>query len=52
MKTYEQNGYRFFYDFHLRMWTIYKIDNNGNQLGSAEYYSKDRLLLNYSFIKL
>lgn len=49
MKTYEGFGYRWFYDYHLRIWTIYKIDEDGNQIGFAEYYPKNRLLLNYPF---
>lgn len=47
MTTYEDNGYRYFYDTHVRMWTIYKIDAEGNQLGYAEYHTKRALKINY-----
>ena len=43
MKTYEQYNskdgatYRWFYDYYIKLWTIYKIDAVGNQLGDADY---------------
>jgi hypothetical protein len=39
MKThynYEGNA-RIFYDRHIRLWTMIKLDDEGNQIGNAEY---------------
>lgn len=48
MTTYQDNGLRYFYDVHVRMWTLYKIDSEGNQLGPAEYFgNKSQLKANY-----
>lgn len=48
MKTYEDNGYRYWWDWTLKMWAIYSIDSNGNQVGNADYHgTKERLKTNY-----
>lgn len=52
MTTYQDNGLRYFYDVHVRMWTLYKIDNEGNQVGHAEYFgNKGQLKANYPYLK-
>ena len=53
MTTYEEQGLRYFYDMHIRLWTIYNIDAEGNQISrEAEYYySKKHLLENYPILK-
>jgi len=53
MKTYEDNGYRYWYDTKIKMWTIYPIDSKGNQSSKgAEYYGyKEQLLRNYPVLK-
>ena len=40
MKTYIKNGFKYFYDNSVRLWTIYKIDSEGNQVGDADYCTK------------
>lgn len=48
MTTYEQDGYRYWYDTHIRMWTVLTIDENGDQVGHAEYFAnRDQLKANY-----
>lgn len=48
MKTYEWNGYRFYYDTSLKLWTIYQIDSRGNQISrEADYYQTKQELLKY-----
>jgi len=53
MKTYYCNGYLFYYDFYLRLWTIYKASPNGDQLqDEADHYSnKQQLLSAYPDLK-
>ena len=51
MKTYEKNGYRWYWDFHLKLWTIYPIDSEGNQTAPA-YYCRDKKALKKSFPEL
>lgn len=51
MTTYQDSGYRYWYDRSLRMWTIYPIDESGNQLagkeGVADYHAtRERLTIN------
>lgn len=42
----------YYYDPHLRMWTLYRIDEWGNQVGVAEYYgNKKQLKANYPDLK-
>ena len=39
-----------FYDRHLRLWTMIRLDSEGNQIGSADYTScsiQAKLWLNY-----
>lgn len=49
MKTYEDNGFRYFWDYHIKMWTIYPIDKDGNQIskGAEHYGYKEQLKRNY-----
>ena len=52
MKTYEQKIgdeiIRYYYDPHIRFWTLYRIDEGGNQISDAEYYgNKEQLKCNY-----
>lgn len=52
MTTYQENGYRYFYDTHIKMWTVLKIDENGDQVGCAEYFNdRKQLLANYQIFK-
>ncbi len=52
MTTYQENGYRYFYDTHGKMWTVLKIDENGDQVGWAEYFNdRKQLLANYPNFK-
>lgn len=37
MVTYEDHGYRYWYDPSLRLWTITEIDEDGHQVGDADY---------------
>lgn len=37
MTSYKDNGYIYFYDTSLRLWTIFKVDAEGNQIGDADY---------------
>lgn len=32
MKTYQKNGFEYFWDTNIRMWTVYPIDNEGNRI--------------------
>ena len=45
MTTYYDNDYLYYYDTHLRMWTIYKADDKGNQIdrGATYFKNKDEL---------
>lgn len=53
MKTYQDNNYRYFYDTNIRLWTIYKVDEEGNQVENEAYYfqNKKQMRQMYSFIK-
>jgi hypothetical protein len=54
MVTYRDwyNGklYQYFYDFNdsIRLWTIYEIDKNGNQI-SETWYCANKMQLIYNF---
>lgn len=37
MKTYRNGLRRIWYDWHLRMWTMQRVDRSGNQVGEVEY---------------
>lgn len=57
MKTYigTANGktYRYFYDPHIRFWTIYQIDREGNQIADADYCpDRETLLIRYLLTKI
>lgn len=46
MKTYQDNGFRYFYDASFRLWTIYEIDKEGNQVSKeAEHFGDKAQLL-------
>ena len=47
MNTYRDNGFEYFYDTSLRLWTLYKVDDNGNQIGDAYYYNDQNQLFNH-----
>ena len=32
MKTYQKQGYEYFYDRHQRHWVVYPIDADGNRV--------------------
>ena len=48
MKTYQDNNYQYFYDRNIRLWTIFKLDEKGCQVGNADYaHDKSNLKANY-----
>ena len=54
MKTYEEYIrsrnviLRYYYDFYLKLWTVYEIDDGGCQTsGEADYYSTMADLMQY-----
>lgn len=49
MKTYQDNGYRYWYDPSLRSWTIIPVDGEGNQIGSAGYTGGGRKFFHKAF---
>lgn len=54
MKTYESiiEGIRYFYfyDVHIKSWTVFRVDSNNYQVGDAEHYAnKESLLKDYKF---
>jgi hypothetical protein len=54
MKTYEniinETRYWYFYDTHIKSWTILIVDEQDYQVGNAEYYAnKKSLLKDYKF---
>ena len=52
MITYNDSGYQYFYDRSVGSWTIYQVDNEGNQIGHADYHArKDQLKANYPMLK-
>lgn len=52
MVTYNHESTLYFYDPYIRSWTVYKIDENGYQVGDAEHYAhKQSLKLNYPNFK-
>jgi len=59
MKTYyhifssfNASNKKYWWDHHLRMWTLVRIDTEGNQIGEAEYFgNRTQLLKNYPFLK-
>ena len=52
MKTHKIGNYIFWFDWHIKSWTVTKRDNEGNQIGTAEYYAnKCQLLANYPQFK-
>ena len=52
MKTYLHENTRYYWDFYLKFWVVYKVDTNGNQIDEAEYYAnKKQLLANYPNFK-
>jgi len=53
MVTYEDNGYRYYWDTNIKLWTIYPIDAAGNQISKGcEYYGyRAQLIRNYPMIK-
>ena len=52
MKTYLDFPFMYFYDFHIKLWTIYEVDNNLFQLSNADYYhDKTQLLDAYPMLK-
>lgn len=48
MKTYQEDGYEYFYDRNIRQWTLYPIDGKGNRIEwnkddlpiESEYFNK------------
>ncbi len=52
MKTYQENGKRYWFDWSIKSWTLINIDDKGNQIGNAEYYAnKTQLIRNYPTLK-
>lgn len=43
--NYMDNGYFYFFDTVLRMWTIYECDSFGNQLETSEYVPNRKQLI-------
>jgi len=48
MNTYEniidETRYWYFYDVHIKSWTVFKVDKQNYQVGNAEHYANKRLL--------
>jgi hypothetical protein len=52
MKQYFKNGYAYFYDTNIRLWTLYPVDANGNRIEwdsndnpiEAEYFTNKKEL--------
>ena len=52
MITYRHNEFRYYYDSHIRFWTVVVLDDEGNQIGYAEYFAnREQLLSNYPSFK-
>jgi hypothetical protein len=52
MTTYRHNQYRYYFDTHIRMWTVVVLDSENNQIGHAEYFgNRKQLLTNYPEFK-
>lgn len=54
MKTYENTidgiRYWYFYDLAIKSWTVFVVDEEGNQTGNSEYFANKKILLkNYKF---
>ena len=54
MQTYENTikgtRYWYFYDTHIKSWTVLKVDKQNYQIGDAEHYAnKKSLLKDYKF---
>lgn len=42
--------YHYFYDWKIQNWTVYRVDNNGYQVGNAEYFAnRTHMLGSYAF---
>ena len=54
MKTYLTKlvkRYRYYYDTNIKLWTIYQVDNLGNQVDLPDYYNdRDQLQKAYPFL--
>ena len=51
MKTYGYRQLRYFYDWKIKLWTIYGVDNRGNQCTPTFYHhSKKQLLEEYPYL--
>jgi hypothetical protein len=52
MKQYFKNGYAYFYDTNIRLWTLYPVDANKNRIEwdgndnpiEAEYFTNKKEL--------
>ena len=54
MKVYKQTinkiNFMYFFDAHIKSWTVMQLDIYGNQIGFTEYFAnKQSLLSNYKF---
>ena len=50
--TYKDNGYIYFYDRAIKLWTIYAHDDNDYQINTANHYNdKVQLIKAYPLLK-
>lgn len=53
MKTYTENGFQYFYDRYIKLWTVYPVDGEGvrvefdennDHIPADHYHNKSELL--------
>ena len=44
MVTYKDSGFIYFYDRYIKLWTIYRHDENDNQINTASHYNDKKQL--------
>jgi hypothetical protein len=48
--TIKEDSFIYFYDFGLKLWTVFEVDSKDNQLSEADYFhNKKQMLAKYSF---
>lgn len=52
MKTYIEFGHLYYYDTNIKLWTIYEIDKEGNQISreADHYQNREQLKKAYPFL--
>lgn len=49
-QTIDNKTYWYFYDRSIRLWTVMLVDENDNQIGTADHYhDKGQMLYAYKF---